>query len=880
VFHITDANGEAEAVWRLSNTLGRDTLVVTLLGTGQPAIIVDARVGDLSSTPPTIVAFGPANGAANLNAGSAVSVKFSKGMNPGSATAGVKLFANGNPVTGSTTLQLNQTYVLIQPDQLLPFAARCSLDVQTGVLDVNGLPLAAGAFSVFTVQQPPTLALTSINPPAGSTGIPVVIDGVGFSTVPAQNSVLFNGTPAVVSSATATSIVATVPLTATSGTVTVQVGAGSATLNYTVLTGGGVGGSVANIGVTQGSRKIAVTSDGKRAYVTNPGSNTVQALDVANLTTLADITVGLQPSGIGLVNDTRAYVANQGSDDVSVIDIDPSSPDYHKVVAIIPVGDEPVDLAVTALGPEVLVVNHSSKTVSFIDANPGNGTYNQVITQTNTGSRGGGGIAITPDGGRAYVITDAGDLIEIDLHTNAVITQSNTGSRGGSGVAITPDGTLALVLLNDGTLLVIDIVPNSSNHNGVITQTNTGSKGGGGVAISPDGGRAYVTSADGNVTLVFTITASNGAGQIVIVPGPAVTLTLESTIAVGQAPLGVVVDPGGKYVLVVNSGSGTVTLIGSPNSLPPVPATFDFNPNTLNLKSNGKWVTGFIEPSDPFTAQQIVVSSIRLNGVVAVDSSGPVAIGDHDGNGKQDLAVKFSRNAVSLILPSGDKVPVTVTGIVDTRTFIATDSIKVKLGKVTAPVANSIVPPGHATTVRWETPSGIQVQWVAVLHSFDRGETWTLDATHQPNTGQYQWTAPTQQGDSVKVAVMQVESADTSGTLVEGTLGVSGFFRIFGPTDVEPAPAVLSFLPAHPNPASGGVRMRFGLPRRTDVTLELYDLMGRRVTTLAAGEHEAGWHDVAWTGRSRDGSVAHAGVYFVRFRAEGREFKQRLVWLR
>ena len=62
--------------------------------------------------------------------------------------------------------------------------------------------------------------------------------------------------------------------------------------------------------------------------------------------------MGLQPQGVALLpDDSRAYVANTGSNDVSVIDIRPASPDYHKVVATIPVGGGPVAVAVSAMAP-------------------------------------------------------------------------------------------------------------------------------------------------------------------------------------------------------------------------------------------------------------------------------------------------------------------------------------------------------------------------------------------------------------------------------------------------------------------------------------------------------------------------------------------------
>ena len=51
----------------------------------------------------------------------------------------------------------------------------------------------------------------------------------------------------------------------------------------------------------------------------------------------------------------------------------------------------------------------------------------------------------------------------------------------------------------------------------------------------------------------------------------------------------------------------------------------------------------------------------------------------------------------------------------------------------------------------------MQTKWVAVLHTFDHGETWVLDATHLPNSGSYIWNVPLALADSARVAVVLVE---------------------------------------------------------------------------------------------------------------------------
>jgi hypothetical protein len=68
-------------------------------------------------------------------------------------------------------------------------------------------------------------------------------------------------------------------------------------------------------------------------------------------------------------------------------------------------------------------------------------------------------------------------------------------------------------------------------------------------------------------------------------------------------------------------------------------------PHTLNLKSHGNWVTCVILLSaKKINASDIDVSSIRLNGTIAVDSEAPVC------SFHSCLVVKFSREAVIALI--------------------------------------------------------------------------------------------------------------------------------------------------------------------------------------------------------------------------------------
>ena len=73
-------------------------------------------------------------------------------------------------------------------------------------------------------DEVPVPTITSFTPENGVKETTVTITGTNFSTTPASNIVKFNGTAAVVTASTATSITTTVPAGATTGTISVDVG--------------------------------------------------------------------------------------------------------------------------------------------------------------------------------------------------------------------------------------------------------------------------------------------------------------------------------------------------------------------------------------------------------------------------------------------------------------------------------------------------------------------------------------------------------------------------------------------------------------------------------------------------------------------------------
>jgi len=67
-----------------------------------------------------------------------------------------------------------------------------------------------------------------------------------------------------------------------------------------------------------------------------------------------------------------------------------------------------------------------------------------------------------------------------------------------------------------------------------------------------------------------------------------------------------------------------------------------------------------------------------------------------------------------------------------------------------------------------------------------------------------------------------------------------------------------------PNPFNATTEITFDLPSRSDVALQVLDISGRLVRTLANGTLESGRYTICWDGADNNGTNAASGVYFYR----------------
>jgi hypothetical protein len=78
-----------------------------------------------------------------------------------------------------------------------------------------------------------------------------------------------------------------------------------------------------------------------------------------------------------------------------------------------------------------------------------------------------------------------------------------------------------------------------------------------------------------------------------------------------------------------------------------------------------------------------------------------------------------------------------------------------------------------------------------------------------------------------------------------------------------------------PNPFNPRTCISYDLPRSGHVRLDIFDLRGRKVATLANEAKQAGRHFLEWDARGQA-----SGIYFYRISSEGRSVTRKMLLLK
>jgi 3',5'-cyclic AMP phosphodiesterase CpdA len=212
----------------------------------------------------------------------------------------------------------------------------------------------------------------------------------------------------------------------------------------------------------------------------------------------------------------------------------------------------------------------------------------------------------------------------------------------------------------------------------------------------------------------------------------------------------------------------------------------------------------------------------------------------------------------------------TVTG--PTWSFHSVESVPPEV-QVASPNGGETLTMGQQATLQWNASDASGVGGVDLyLSRTGAGGPWDPLELGIPNSGSFRWWVS---GPPTSNAYLLVLARDT---FYNEALDTSDSpFQIIGTTGVGDGPAgPLALEPVAPNPTTGASRFGVVLPAAGRIRLEVLDVGGRRVATIANGFQPAGRTEFSWDGRAA-GLRAPAGLYFLRLEAAGRVLTRRFT---
>ena len=83
-----------------------------------------------------------------------------------------------------------------------------------------------------------------------------------------------------------------------------------------------------------------------------------------------------------------------------------------------------------------------------------------------------------------------------------------------------------------------------------------------------------------------------------------------------------------------------------------------------------------------------------------------------------------------------------------------------------------------------------------------------------------------------------------------------------------------------PNPFNPTTTLSFDLPEAAPVTLQIYDILGRKVWEYEQNSFNTGSYEIVWDGSNNYGQQVAAGVYIIRMTTPEFSSQQKVVYLK
>jgi|GEM_PF-645627 len=94
------------------------------------------------------------------------------------------------------------------------------------------------------------------------------------------------------------------------------------------------------------------------------------------------------------------------------------------------------------------------------------------------------------------------------------------------------------------------------------------------------------------------------------------------------------------------------------------------------------------------------------------------------------------------------------------------------------------------------------------------------------------------------------------------------------------SPSLFSLVKAYPNPMNPGIEIHFSLMKDAKVELDIYDILGRKLTTLVRGNLISGNHSYQWNGIDEKGTELSSGIYLYLLQSDDEVIQNKIILLK
>jgi len=579
---------------------------------------------------------------------------------------------------------------------------------------------------------------------------------------------------------------------------------------------------------------------------------------------------GTQISGnviiaVGLTHFSEWTVVSPGTPAPTLAALNPASASQGKTLNVIVTGTNFVSGTTFNFGAGITVnsVVISSATQAVVNITVASDAVSGLRTVTVTNPAPGGGTSSLTNAFTVGVLNPTVTAITpnaVDRGASATVSISGTNFASGStSVSIGGGIMVSSVNVTSSTSLTANVTvptntPAGSYH---VIVTNTG-------ASSDTLKNAFTarnrapsvtsinpTSANRGQSLSVTITGANFETGVTTAVGFGADISVTSfsvtsaTSLTAQITVSSAAAVGLRDVTVTNAapGGGTATLAGAFSVGVAAPTVSAITPASGD---RGTTVTATITGTN-FAAG---VTTVSVGGgviVLRVSIVSPTSL-------TVDLSIPSTvlAGVYNVTVSNGAAGSATLTGAFTVRNLAPTiASVSPSSGKQGATVAVTIIGTNFETGVTTAVSfgAGITVTSFSVVSSTQITANISLAQNAAPGTRD-----------------VTVTNASPGG----GTATRTGGFTVEPLTSIEPLPGIVPetyvLHDAFPNPFNPSTTIRYGVPERSDVLIQIYDLAGKLVADLVRLETMAGLFQVKW-----EAGNASSGTYIVRMIARSLE---------